>query len=59
MFKRKKMKSDFLMSKKKILNIPKNYVFFFKVLLFQKNKIENYNICIDNIINVKNAKVLW
>ncbi len=27
-------------------------------MFFQKNKIENRNICIDNIINVKTSKVV-
>jgi hypothetical protein len=40
-----------------------NFKFFFKRLFFSQffffeNKFENYNIFIDNIINVKDAKVI-
>jgi hypothetical protein len=41
-----------------IKNIPKDYhVFSFIIFLFEKSKIENY-FFINNIINVKDVKVL-
>jgi hypothetical protein len=34
-------------------------MYFFTQIFFFENKFEKYNICIDNIINVKDAKVIF
>ncbi len=41
-----------------LLNIVKDFILFHKVLFFEKNKIIIYNSLINDIINVKDTKVL-